>query len=135
MCLSVCNIASIQYSLEKQEDDEIVLQIMYSFYRCLHFEETRKVLMAQKHIINAYVDLLQDKNLQICHVSDMCVDIVMAFDAEFRQVLRKKKWESYNAQWLKAMQEEEEEKVVPYAPTPLTLNDPDDLKTWTVDDD
>jgi hypothetical protein len=44
---------------EKQEDDEIVLQILHTFYHMLHATELRFALLQQTQLVIYLLDLLQ----------------------------------------------------------------------------
>ena len=49
----------------KQEDDEIVLQVVYSFYRLLVIASTRDTTMHEARVFNYLCDLMHDKNRAI----------------------------------------------------------------------
>ena len=46
----------------KQEDDEIVLQIVYVFQKLVFLEATRHAIVEQRQAISYLVDLMHDKN-------------------------------------------------------------------------
>jgi hypothetical protein len=58
---------------DKQEDDEMVLQITYTFFRCLQHESTRDVLLNHTQVVSYFVDLLYDKNAEIRKMADQTV--------------------------------------------------------------
>lgn len=93
-------------SSEKQEDSEILLQTLYSFYKLLCFDVTRQLLLQQKHVIGDMVNLLLDRSEPICRLADLCLDIIAEIDTEWRHILRKIKFEMYNEQWIKGIEEE-----------------------------
>ncbi|KAJ1479088.1 hypothetical protein T484DRAFT_1815559, partial [Baffinella frigidus] len=78
------------------EDDEIVLQITYTFFRCLQHESTRdillnqtqhastrdillnqtqEILLNQTQVVSYFVDLLYDKNDAIRKMADQTLDL------------------------------------------------------------
>jgi len=59
---------------EKQEDDEIVLQVLYVFYRLVVHEDTREVLLRQTDAVSHIIDLLADNNMEIRKMSDQALE-------------------------------------------------------------
>ncbi len=68
-------LVAVLYDLmaDKQEDDEMVLQITYTFFRCLQHESTRDVLLNHTQVVSYFVDLLYDKNAEIRKMADQTV--------------------------------------------------------------
>mmetsp|Transcript_1437 Transcript_1437/g.1212 ORF Transcript_1437/g.1212 Transcript_1437/m.1212 type:complete len:428 (+) Transcript_1437:2-1285(+) len=99
-------LVAVLYDLmaDKQEDDEMVLQITYTLFRCLQHESTREVLLNHTQVVSYFVDLLYDKNAEIRKMADQTLDLVMQYDAEWAKQIRLRKFQIYNAQWLEAMQ-------------------------------
>lgn len=60
----------------KQEDDEIVLQIVYTFYQVIRHDATRNYLIKETDAPAYLIDLMQDKNKEIASVCDSCLDII-----------------------------------------------------------
>eukprot|EP00292_Cryptomonas_paramecium_P004280 CAMPEP_0113720002 /NCGR_PEP_ID=MMETSP0038_2-20120614/36189_1 /TAXON_ID=2898 /ORGANISM="Cryptomonas paramecium" /LENGTH=669 /DNA_ID=CAMNT_0000648559 /DNA_START=27 /DNA_END=2033 /DNA_ORIENTATION=+ /assembly_acc=CAM_ASM_000170 len=87
---------------DKQEDDEIVLQITYTFFRFLQHAATRDVLLNHTQVVSYFVDLLYDKNKEIRKMADQTLDLVIEFDPEWAQQIRLRKFQIYNAEWLQA---------------------------------
>ena len=100
------DLVAVLYDLmaDKQEDDEIVLQITYTFFRCLQHETTRDVLLNQTQVVSYFVDLLYDKNEAIRKMADQTLDLVMEFDPEWANQIRLRKFQIYNAEWLQAVE-------------------------------
>jgi hypothetical protein len=101
------DLVAVLYDLmaDKQEDDEIVLQITYTFFRCLQHESTRDILLNQTQVVSYFVDLLYDKNDAIRKMADQTLDLVMEFDPEWANQIRLRKFQIYNAEWLQAVEE------------------------------
>eukprot|EP00743_Colponemidia_sp_Colp-15_P004208 GILK01004540.1.p1 GENE.GILK01004540.1~~GILK01004540.1.p1 ORF type:complete len:755 (+),score=181.94 GILK01004540.1:116-2380(+) len=89
---------------EKQEDDEIVLQIVYVFYRLLLLDETKEVVLYQTQVVPYMVELMGDKNLEIRKNADQALDVVMELDEHWRERIRERKYQLYNQQWLQSME-------------------------------
>ena len=60
----------------KQEDDEMVLQIVYVFYQMIFHEATRKVIIKDTQAPAYLIDLMHDKNQEIRKVCDNTLDII-----------------------------------------------------------
>lgn len=50
----------------KKDDDEFVLQLTFTFSKLLSFEATAASLLQNTDILYYLVDLLQDKNKEVC---------------------------------------------------------------------
>lgn len=90
--------------VSKQEDDEIVLQCVYVFYRLLLLPEPRERLLTQTQVPSYFIDLLYDKNAEIQKLADQALDLIMDFDTEWAKKIRKQKFQRYNSEWIKAVQ-------------------------------
>lgn len=99
-------LVAVLYDLmaDKQEDDEMVLQITYTLFRCLQHESTRDVLLNHTQVVSYFVDLLYDKNAEIRKMADQTLDLVMEYDAEWAKQIRLRKFQIYNSQWLEAIE-------------------------------
>ena len=73
--ISQSRVLSALYSIitEKQEDDEIVLQILYAFFHLLQANEPRFALLQQTQLVVYLLDLLLDKNEAIRKMSSLCL--------------------------------------------------------------
>jgi hypothetical protein len=60
----------------KQEDDEIVLQIVYVFYQMIFHESTRDVIVKKTQAPAYLIDLMHDKNAQVRKVCGFTLDII-----------------------------------------------------------
>ncbi len=102
-------LVAVLYDLmaDKQEDDEMVLQITYTFFRCLQHESTRDVLLNHTQVVSYFVDLLYDKNAEIRKMADQTLDLVMEYDPEWAKQIRLRKFQIYNAQWLEAIERDQ----------------------------
>ena len=82
----------------------MVLQITYTLFRCLQHEATRDVLLNHTQVVSYFVDLLYDKNAEIRKMADQTLDVVMEYDPEWAKQIRLRKFQIYNAQWLEAVE-------------------------------
>jgi len=99
------------YSLitEKQEDDEIVLQLLFAFYRLLQVDEPRDALLQQTQIVIYLLDLLLDQNNAIRQLASSCLDAVAEADEQWAAQIRQRKFQMHNHQWLELVDEDEAE--------------------------
>lgn len=85
----------------KQKDDEIVLQILFTFHQILRFEESRKMLLKEPvHVLKYFLDLLNDSNKEIKRICSISLNIIMEFEEEYSELIKEQKFKSYNQQWL-----------------------------------
>jgi len=94
---------------EKQEDDEIVLQILHTFYHMLHATELRFALLQQTQLVIYLLDLLQDMNEDIQRAADLCINVVVESDETWAPQIRQRKFQMYNKEWLEVVDEDEAE--------------------------
>ena len=92
---------------EKLDDDEMVLQLTYVFYQMMHYPETRDVLLAQTQTMYNLIDLIQDGNAEVRRMADLALDIIAEYDDSCARMIRQKKFEQHNAEWLETVDEED----------------------------
>jgi len=85
---------------EKQEDDEIVLQVVYVFYRLVVHTETRMVLLQQTDAIHHIIELLADSNTEIRKMADQALALIMELDDDLGKQIRHRKFAVHNEKWL-----------------------------------
>ncbi|XP_071153872.1 kinesin-associated protein 3-like [Mytilus edulis] len=84
----------------KQEDDEMVCQIVYVFYQMIFHESTREVIIKDTQAPAYLIDLMHDKNAEIRKVCDNTLDIIAEFDPEWAKRIQLEKFRWHNSQWL-----------------------------------
>lgn len=92
--------------VEKQEDDEFVLQILYTMFRMLVFKSTRTVVLEHRQIVNSIVELLHDENQAIQAMADRLLDLVMDSDEEWREHIKKRRFQLHNEKWLEIVDDD-----------------------------
>lgn len=88
----------------KQEDDEVVLQIVYVFYQMIFHKATREVIVKQTQAPAYLIDLMHDKNTEIRKVCDQTLDIIMEYDEEWAKKIQAEKFRWHNSQWLEMIE-------------------------------
>lgn len=64
----------------KQEDDEMVQQILNTFFKFLFFKPTREIVLHQTQMVSIVLELLSDKNPNIRTLVNAILDYVQAHD-------------------------------------------------------
>ena len=100
----ICNAGILDALIDllkaKQEDDEIVLQVVYVFHQlCLH-EDSRAFIIKGSDVVAYLTDLMHDKNTEVQRVCDATLDIISSHDNLWRERVRSEKFRFHNAQWL-----------------------------------
>jgi len=97
-----------QLLTEKQEDDEFVLQILYAFYTLIFYQEVRDALLSQTQLVTYLVDLMYDKNPEVCKLADLTLDVILEFneDQSLLKRIRQRKFQAYNQEWLEAIEDD-----------------------------
>ncbi|XP_068216893.1 kinesin-associated protein 3 isoform X3 [Palaemon carinicauda] len=91
----------------KQEDDEVVLQIVYVFYQLTRHETTRPQVISTTEVPAYLIDLMHDKNTEIRRVCDTTLDIIAENDEDYAVRIQCHKFRWYNSQWLDMVEEAE----------------------------
>ncbi|XP_026848654.1 kinesin-associated protein 3 isoform X2 [Drosophila persimilis] len=99
-CRAKVVISLIELLKAKQEDDEIVLQIIYVFQQILRHESTREYMIKETESPAYLIDLMHDKNEEIRKVCDYCLDIIAISDTEWAKRIKLEKFRNHNSQWL-----------------------------------
>ncbi|XP_069691639.1 kinesin-associated protein 3 isoform X2 [Periplaneta americana] len=84
----------------KQEDDEMVLQIIYVFYMISRHTTTRDYLIKETEAPAYLIDLMHDKNTQIRRICNHCLDIIAGWNKEWADRIKLEKFRWHNSQWL-----------------------------------
>lgn len=109
MCKANVILSLIELLKAKQEDDEIVLQIIFVFQQILRNESTRHYMIKETESPAYLIDLMHDKNQEIRKVCDYCLDIIAATDSEWAVRIKLEKFRNHNAQWLDMVEAHHEE--------------------------
>lgn len=83
LCKADVILSLIELLKAKQEDDEMVLQIIYVFQQVLINESTRSYMIKDTEAPAYLIDLMHDKNCEIRKVCDYCLDIIAITDSDW----------------------------------------------------
>ncbi|KAF6024299.1 KIFAP3 [Bugula neritina] len=102
----------------KQEDDEIVCQIIYVFYQMIFHQSTREVIIKQTQAPAYLIDLMHDKNAEIRRVCENTLDIIAEVDQDWTIKIQQEKFRWHNSQWLEMVENRsmDDDMVGSYAP-------------------
>jgi len=107
--ISQTNIIALLNNLltEKQEDDEIVQQILYVYYRLLLFDRTADIIFNHTQIISYIIELLKDPNEQIKKMAENILSLVQEMDPDWSFEIKARRFQLHNFEWLQGMEQYE----------------------------
>uniref|UniRef100_A0A7G3APG4 Putative kinesin associated protein kap n=1 Tax=Lutzomyia longipalpis TaxID=7200 RepID=A0A7G3APG4_LUTLO len=108
LCKADVILSLIELLKAKQEDDEIVLQIVFVFQQILRNESTRNYMIRETESPAYLIDLMHDKNTEIRKVCDYCLDIIAFSDSDWASRIKLEKFRNHNAQWLTMVETQQE---------------------------
>lgn len=91
----------------KQEDDEVVLQIVYVFHNMIRHQVTRDLMVKETQVPAYLIDLMHDKNVEIRRVCDSTLDLIADYDDEWAKRIKLEKFRWHNSQWLEMIESQE----------------------------
>jgi len=91
--------------LEKSDDDEIVLQIVFTLFKFLLHRETREVIMQNEGLVVALLELLQASNPVIRHTVNDALEVIVECGEIYHEQVVEKRFEHHNREWLQLMHE------------------------------
>uniref|UniRef100_A0A5K3FV14 DUF1716 domain-containing protein n=1 Tax=Mesocestoides corti TaxID=53468 RepID=A0A5K3FV14_MESCO len=115
----------ISFLNSRQEDDEIVYQILRVFYHLLLHQETRQYLITSTQVPNYVMDLMHDKTAAIRKICDVVLDIISEHDETWARMVQMQRFKWYNSQWLKVIDTTESREPGWYSPTSTQSSDGD----------
>lgn len=77
---------------EKQEDDEIVNQLLFAVHCLILHEQTRKVILTQTQIVEYIMELLQDSNGVIVQTADEVLKLVSELSPEWHEEIKRRRF-------------------------------------------
>ncbi|XP_046371421.1 kinesin-associated protein 3-like [Haliotis rufescens] len=104
--LAQANIIQLLIELlnAKQEDDEVVCQIVYVFYQMIFHAITREIIIRDTQAPAYLIDLMHDKNSEIRKVCDNTLDMISEYDEEWAKKIQMEKFRWHNSQWLEMVE-------------------------------
>uniref|UniRef100_A0A914ZHC8 Kinesin-associated protein n=1 Tax=Panagrolaimus superbus TaxID=310955 RepID=A0A914ZHC8_9BILA len=92
--------------LKKQNDDEIVLQIIYAFYCLLyHSELTSDLCSIEGGFVEYLINLMHDSNPQLRNMCDQALQFIAESSPYWAKRLNEERFRFHNSQWLEMCEE------------------------------
>jgi hypothetical protein len=130
LCKAEVISSLIELLKAKQEDDEMVLQIVYVFQQVLRNESTRNYIIKDTESPAYLIDLMHDKNSEIRKVCDYCLDIIAMTDQSWASRIKLEKFRNHNSQWLTMVETQEADDLQDFG----TVDDDEDLPVYLTTD-
>ncbi|CAJ0580815.1 unnamed protein product, partial [Mesorhabditis spiculigera] len=88
-----------------QEDDELVVQLLYLFLQLIRHKELSERLMGRQSVLGDYViDLMHDKNEAIREMCETALVIIGEHSIEWARRIATQRFRWHNAQWLETVE-------------------------------
>lgn len=104
LCKADLLLSLIELLKAKQEDDEMVLQIVYVFYQMARHHLTREYLIKETEAPAYLIDLMHDKNSEIRKLCDACLDVIKECNEDWASRIKLEKFRWHNSQWLEMVE-------------------------------
>ncbi|KAE8748254.1 hypothetical protein FOCC_FOCC005093 [Frankliniella occidentalis] len=104
LCKADLLLSLIELLKAKQEDDEMVLQIVYVFYQMARHNLTREYLIHETEAPAYLIDLMHDKNSEIRKLCDACLDVIKECNEDWASRIKLEKFRWHNSQWLEMVE-------------------------------
>ena len=92
---------------DKNDDSEIVLQLLSCFHRMLHFPETREELLYSTEAMADISDCVSSKHKGTRMVAEKCLELILEYDrndmgviGELGAQVRRRRFLAHNREWL-----------------------------------
>jgi len=89
---------------EKNEDVDIVLQLVYTIFKMLLHHASRVSIIKHHNFTNCLLDLVIDPNEHVRNLANLSLDIIMENDEGWRAKIREKRFEMCNREWIEFIQ-------------------------------
>ncbi|CAK60695.1 unnamed protein product (macronuclear) [Paramecium tetraurelia] len=99
--------ALTQVFTEKVDDDEFIVQYLYSLHQFLFHKIGISQILAQDDILLQLIQQLNDKNQKVKQMSQEVLDILREYDQELCEKIKETKFCEYNQLWVEHINEQE----------------------------
>lgn len=108
--LAVSKLPAVLQDLlaEKQEDDEIVLQLLFTFHCLTIHEETREVVLRDTQVASCIMELMRDKNSRIRDQATKTLSVIAEFDSQWTEQIKLFRFQIHNQEWCAEIQRQEQ---------------------------
>lgn len=84
----------------KQEEDDMVMQILYVINSMSNHEQVCNYLIKNDQIIIYLLDLINDKNNHVKCICNFTLDLISEYDDDLKMRLKEERFKSFNKSWL-----------------------------------
>jgi hypothetical protein len=141
--LASSNIIGLLYQVwkDKSSDVEILLQLIFCFYKFFQQESSQDEAMYGTRVVVDIMDCLSHKNGAVRDMADTVVEMVLEVDrqdhgglGQLGEQIRKKRFESYNQQWVVEIRAEDHHgsAAKPYYDHGIHGDDVDDEEAYVI---
>jgi hypothetical protein len=94
--------------IEKYYENDLVINCLYIFYNFLLAPETRELVMSDPQtLVGFYLSVVYDTDdEQLSNVADTALDMISDYDKNLSSIVRQRRFEIYNKEWIKYMENE-----------------------------
>lgn len=117
---------------EKQHDNELMLQLLYAFYRMLRHPDTFDEIVFGAGFVPDLLLAADAPNIEVCRMCDVIMDLILDHDlsdgtiGEFGQLIRQRRFEIHNAEYLEMIHEEAQSAAAYRARERLAMHEDDE---------
>lgn len=84
----------------KVDDVEIVLQLVYLFYKILYYPQSRKAIINHERLVTCILDMVIDPCEDIRRFANLCVDIILEASDDWKDRVLERRFMICNHYWL-----------------------------------
>ncbi len=85
---------------ENVSNSAIVFNIVYSLYKFLPWEDTRKKILSMDKLLTLVMKLLKSTNNKVIYVAMQFLEIVQLFEPMHSEKVKKKKFKIFNKEFI-----------------------------------
>ena len=90
---------------EKSDDDELVLQIIFTLFKFLLHRETREAILQNEGVIVSLLELLHAPHPILRHTVNDALEVIVECGEIYQEKVVEKRFEHHNREWLQLMHE------------------------------
>lgn len=94
---------------ENTAHNSIVFAIIYTLYKFLAWEDTRKRILSMDKLLSLILKLTKSTNSRVVFMVINFLDVVQLFEPSHSEKVKKKKFKIYNKEFLKSKEKTEED--------------------------
>ena len=100
--------ALVDLLIEKMDDDDFALQLLFTLSQLIQLKETREILLHGTQLVFYVSNLLANPLPDIRQLTELILDWAVEYEPSYFEQIRKQKFMIHNAEWCEALAQEEE---------------------------